>query len=147
MTDIDDGFGHLCHQLPLSFYISVGTNTDEKYHIWYKKSFILGYSKLIFQRTAVKTCNSRPKKELLNDFHSLWKTMWDRLCSINNALFTFCLVENDNSLSKFASTQEYSPKMYLSSSSWTFTSRRSFKYSQIRCRSIFKGILSSITKN
>ena len=32
--------------------------------------------------------------------------------------------------------------MYLSSSSRTFTSRRSFKYSQIRCCSIFKGIYS-----
>ena len=73
--------------------------------------------------------------------------MWDRLCSINYALFTFFLVENDNSLSKFASTQEYSPKMYLSSSSRTFTSRCSFKYSQIRCCSIFKGILSFTTTN
>jgi len=37
--------------------------------------------------------------------------------------------------------------MYLSSSSRTFTSRCSFKYSQIRRRSIFKGILSFTTTN
>ena len=37
--------------------------------------------------------------------------------------------------------------MYLSSSSRTFTSRRSFKYSQIRCCSIFKGIQSFATTN
>ena len=64
------------------------------------------------------------------------QTMICRLCF---------LVENDNTLSKFASTQEYSPKMYLSSSSRTFTSRRSFKYSQICCCPIFKGILRFAT--
>ena len=65
-----------------------------------------------------------------------------RLYGTDYALQAIFLVEKDNSLSKFVSTQEYSPKMYLSSSSRTFTSRCSFKYSQIRCRSIFQGILS-----